>query len=177
MIWSLKKVWLSWKLALSSECSYLLIATIRTYIPKHTSMWTCFRICFWLFQDCVTDKCLKLSCWAIASPSYYCINTPRTEEHPWTLMKLPLAPLLLVFFSISIGYLDLWIQKPLSNIFNNLIHSSLLLIQIRHHLYPMKDAELLNSPTFILDILGPYPKGWEIWPKKDKASAFNQELV
>ena len=36
----------------------------------------------------------------------------------------------------------------------------------------MKDAKLLNSPTFILDILGPYPKGWEIWPKKDKASGF-----
>lgn len=103
MIWSLKKVWLSWKLALSSECSYLLLATIRTYIPKQTSMWTCFRICFWLFQDCVTDKCLKLSCWAIASPSYYCSNTPRTEEHPWTLMKLPLAPLLLVFFPYQLG--------------------------------------------------------------------------
>ena len=35
----------------------------------------------------------------------------------------------------------------------------------------MKDVELHNSPTFTLDILGPYPKGWEIWPKKDKASA------
>ena len=37
----------------------------------------------------------------------------------------------------------------------------------------MKDAELL----ICLDILGPYPKGWEIWPKKDKASSFNEVLV
>ena len=30
MIWSLKKVWLNWKLALSSECYYLPLATIFT---------------------------------------------------------------------------------------------------------------------------------------------------